>query len=103
MGLFFFIVFFLVGILFFVLGMLIWKKQKINLIHDYHLYDIKDYKGYGDEMGKALCVLGGFIAINGAIGAFVPIGVTLTIFFVGFIIIFVTMYFIQKKYSGHGF
>lgn len=43
------------GLLFLILGLLIWKKQKITLIHDYHYYNVKaeDKKAYTEKMGKA--------------------------------------------------
>ena len=43
------------GALFMYLGWLIWIKEKINLIHDYHYKKVKesDKKAYTAVMGKA--------------------------------------------------
>ena len=53
------------GILFLILGWLIWKKEKITLLHDYHYAKVKpeDRKAYTGAMGKGLSAVGiGMIA-----------------------------------------
>lgn len=55
---------FLVGILFLYLGFLIWKKEKITLLHDYH------YKYVSDEDKPAFCALCGIGVICIGIGSF---------------------------------
>lgn len=53
------------GILFLILGWLIWKKEKITLLHDYHYAKVKpeDRKAYTGAMGKGLNAVGiGMIA-----------------------------------------
>lgn len=53
------------GILFLILGWLIWKKEKITLLHDYHYAKVKpeDRKAYTGAMGKGLSAMGiGMIA-----------------------------------------
>ena len=68
------IIFFLImecgSVLFFYLGFLLWKKGKINIIHDYHYKKVKeeDKKAYTSIMGKAMIVIGIGIAISGIIG-----------------------------------
>ena len=61
-GAFILIVF--VGILFLYLGFLIWKKEKITLLHDYH------YKYVSDEDKPAFCALCGIGVICIGIGSF---------------------------------
>jgi len=49
-----------ISVLFLWMGYLIWKKQKINLIHAYHYKKVKeeDKKAYTNLMGKAMIVIG---------------------------------------------
>lgn len=51
-----------VGILCLVLGFLIWKKEKISLLHDYHYAKVKQ------EDRKAFCRLAGIGIITLGIG-----------------------------------
>ena len=68
------IVFFLImegcSALFFYLGFLIWKREKINLIHAYHYSKVKesDKKAYTEIIGKAVIVIGIGMAISGIAG-----------------------------------
>ena len=43
----------LVAVAFLVIGLLIWKKEKITLLHDYH------YNNVAEEHKKAFCTLSG--------------------------------------------
>ena len=43
----------LIGIVFIVLGYLIWKKEKISLLHDYH------YDKVSEENKKSFCTISG--------------------------------------------
>ena len=49
-----------VSILFLILGWLIWKKEKINLIHSYHYDKVAeaDKKAYTALMGKGVIIIG---------------------------------------------
>ena len=49
-----FIVLSVIGIVFFIIGWLIWKWEKINLIHNYHYKNVAeaDKKAYTALMGK---------------------------------------------------
>ena len=57
----------LCGLLFLYLGYLIWKKEMIGLIHDYHYTKVKesDKKAYTGMMGKALTVIGAGTILSG--------------------------------------
>ena len=61
------------GLLFLYLGYLIWIKQKITIIHDYHHTKVaeKDKKAYTGIMGKAMLVIGVGLLVSGAVGFFV--------------------------------
>lgn len=85
-----------------IIGLLIWKKQKINLIHDYHLKGIKDISGYSASMGKSIFALGIFLLFNGVMSllSFIPVGIIVGILIVGMIIISAFIFKVQMKYSG---
>ena len=56
-----------IGILFNVMGWLIWKKQKIGLLHDYHYNHVqqKDKKAFCALNGIAMLLIsGGFAAMD---------------------------------------
>ncbi|MEK6263241.1 MAG: DUF3784 domain-containing protein [Clostridium sp.] len=92
----------LLGLIFIFIGLRIWKKEQITLIHDYHYTRVaeKDKKSYIEKMGKACIIMGiGFILM----GIFDFISKTaygwicFGIFIVwGLIMIFTA----QKKYNG---
>ncbi len=54
----------LLGILFLYIGFLLWKKEKITLLHDYH------YKHVADKDKPAFCRLSGIGVICIGIGSF---------------------------------
>lgn len=91
----------LCGILFLILGLLLWKKQKIGLIHDYHYKRVKeeDKKSYTAIMGKAMITMGIGMAVSGIVGAFVDSALTGIPFGVAFLIGLVWMSYGQMKYN----
>ena len=54
-----------VGLLCIALGLLLWKKQKVTLLHDYHYQHVKkeDLPAYTRQMGIGLIVIGCLLAI----------------------------------------
>ena len=52
----------LVGIVMLVLGWLLWKKEKLSLLHDYH------YDKVSEENKAAFCALSGIGLLLGGIG-----------------------------------
>lgn len=56
--------------LFFYLGFLLWKRERIDIIHDYHVKKVKerDKKAYTTIMGKAMIVIAIGLAVSGIIG-----------------------------------
>lgn len=93
----------LVAAILFILAVLIYKGRT-ELIHSYHRTNVKDKKGYGRAMGKALMILAltllvaGVITLFGESDAFVL--VSLAVMFVGMAASFVALYKVQKKYNG---
>lgn len=89
--------------LFLYLGYLLWKKEKINIIHDYHYTKVKekDKKAYTSIMGKAMTVIGIGMAVSGIIGVFIDSASSGIPFGAAFIIGICMMVFGQIKYN-HG-
>ena len=98
------IVDFAVGLLCIILGLMLWKKQKISLIHSYHYKNVKkeDVPAYTRLMGIGLILIGGGICITGVLNLlysslwWVPL-------LVGFVMGFIIMNKSQKKYNGSWF
>ncbi len=90
-----------VAIICLVFGLLIWKKGKLNLIHDYQLKGIEDLKGYGSAIGKNLLLLGSFLILNGTISFFdiISLDILKIILKIGILLIFINFFRIQKKYA----
>ena len=63
------IVLLIIGIIFLIVGLSIWKREKINLIHDYHYKNVAeaDKKEYTALMGKGAIIIGIGIILTGII------------------------------------
>ena len=93
-----------VGLLIIVFGLLIWKKRKLSLLHEYHYRNVKkeDVPAYARTMGIGLILLGAGICLTGLLNLFesplwwVPLvaGFTAGIPF---------MHRAQKRYNGSWF
>lgn len=90
------------GIAFIVLGLLLWKKQKINLLHDYHYKNVKpqDVNSYTRLWGIALIVLGVCVCPVGIIDYFFHMGMGWIVFAIGMIVCIVIGNKAQKTYNG---
>ena len=96
------IIMLLVGVLFTVISILIYKGHT-NLIHDYHQTDVTDKQGYGRAFGKALSIMAVAFLISAVLGLFsgelfvwLSLGVTV----LGIIISIIFIVIVQKKYNG---
>lgn len=91
----------IVGIVCTVLGYLIWKKQKISLLHDYH------YDKVSEENKPAFCKLSGIGVTLVGLGIFVTavfIGITNSVwsflaFIVGFVAGITLLIYSGRKYN----
>lgn len=96
------IVFLVVGVLCCILGLLLWKKQKLSLLHDYHIRNVKeaDIPAYTRRMGFGLLAIGAGCLLTGvlAFGLEQPLG--WIAFPVGFLVGLVLMLRAQKRYNG---
>ena len=93
-----------VGSLCVVLGLVIWIKRKVSLVHTYHYKNVKqeDLPAYARLLGIGQILIGIGICVTGLLNLFktvlwwVPMAV-------GFIAGFVVMNKAQKKYNGSWF
>ncbi len=93
------------GIAFVIIGLLLWKKQKIQLIHDYHHKNVKqqDVKAYTRLWGIALIIFGGGICSIGIIDFIFrsPIGWIPSV--ISMVVCFIIGNKAQKTYNGSWF
>ena len=90
-----------VGAICIVLGILLWKKQRITILHDYHYKHVKkdDIPAYTWQMGIGLIIIGAGIIITGLFNLaysalwWIPL-------LTGFVIGLAAIYRAQKKYNG---
>ena len=91
----------IIGIVFVTLGYMIWKKEKITLLHDYH------YDKVLEEDKKAFCTLSGvgvFIIGCGLLVTAVIVGITdsawsFIVFGIGFVVGFGLLILAGVKYN----
>ena len=95
---------FAVGLLCVILGLLIWKKKKVSLIHDYHYKNVQetDIPAYARLIGIGLILIGGGICLTGLLNLiesalwWIPL-------VVGFLAGLIVMNKAQKTYNGSWF
>lgn len=94
-----------VGILLVVLGLLLWKKQKITLIHDYHCRNVQpeDVPAYTKSMGIGLIIIGAGMCAMGALRILTDGLYAWLAFLAGFAAGLVVMHRAQKRYNGSWF
>ena len=92
------------GILLTALGLSVWKKKNVSLLHDYHVRNVKeeDLADYSRLMGQGLIVMGAGVCVCGLLDM-----MSLSFWWVplvaGFVIGFLMMNKAQKKYNGSWF
>lgn len=92
----------LIGLLMCYLGWLIWKKERINLIHSHHYARVSeaDKKPYTEKMGKALLIMGIGCFLTGMADFITRTHFGWIFFGLGFIIGAVLFVKAQHKYNG---
>lgn len=90
-----------VGLLCVILGWLIWKKQKISLLHSYHYKNVKkeDIPAYARLIGIGLTLIGIGISISGLLNL-VDSALWWIPLVAGFVLGLIVMHRAQKKYNG---
>lgn len=82
------ILFLLIGIVLIKLGLLIWKKQKIQLIHEYHYEKVSEENKpiFCKHLGIGVLTIGAGIALSGisvffidSLLSFIPMGIGLIV------------------------
>ncbi len=91
----------LTGAICVVFGLLIWKKRKVSLLHDYHYRNVKteDIPAYAQQMGIGLIITGAGIIITGLLD-FVGSSFWWISLIAGFSLGSIVLYRTQKKYNG---
>lgn len=99
------IIYFAVGVLLVVLGLVMWKKQKINLLHDYHYKNVKaeDVPAYTRAMGIGQIVIGAGLCVTGALQFFVQGPASLAALAVGIVCGLIIFHKAQMRYNGSWF
>lgn len=90
-----------VGTICIILGALLWKKQMLSILHDYHYKHVKkeDITAYSRQMGIGLMIMGAGIIVTGMLNLahsslwWIPL-------LAGFVLGIAVIYKAQKKYNG---
>ena len=96
------IVFLGVAILFFVLGWLLWKKQRIDLVNAWHTRNVKkeDVPAYTRLMGLSLIAIGAGCLVTGIVACILEETLGWIALPAGFVAGFALIWTAQKKYNG---
>lgn len=102
---FIFLLMITMAILFAIGGFLIWKKERISLIHSYHYSRVseEDKKDYSQEVGKSMLLIAVGLMINGVVGLVTETFYGWIFFVVFFVLGFIKMSKAQNKYNGGWF
>ena len=90
-----------VGAICIVLGVLLWKKQMVSILHDYHYKHVKkeDIPAYTRQMGISMIIIGAGIIITGLFNL-VDSSLWWIPLLAGFVLGFVVIHMSQKRYNG---
>ena len=96
------IVFLGVGILFFVLGTLLWKKQRMDLVNEWHTRNVKpeDVPAYTRLIGLSLLAIGAGCVVTGIVACIFEEALGWLALPAGFVVGFALIWKAQKKYNG---
>ena len=91
-----------VGILFFVFGWMLWKKQRIDLVNAWHTRNMKkeDVPAYTKLMGLSLIAIGAGCLVTGIVACILEETLGWLALPVGFVAGFALIRISQKKYNG---
>lgn len=91
-----------VGFALMILGFLLWKKQKIRLMHDYHMKHVKpqDVRAYTRLWGTALMVFGACVCPIGIIDVVFHTWMGWLLFAAGLAVCLILGNRAQKTYNG---
>ena len=88
-----------------ILGLLIWKKQRIALLHEYHYQNVRseDVPAYTRLMGIGLILIGAGFHLSAALGLWLRNAICAAPVIVGFVSGLLVMNRAQKRYNGSWF
>lgn len=97
-----FLILLVAGIACLVTGWLVWKKEKITLIHAYHYPFVKEEnkKAYTAGIGKGVCIIGAGSVLAAAVNLATGSGFGWYLFALGFVAGWVMILWAQRKYNG---
>ena len=90
-----------IGIIFIILGYLMWKKEKISLLHSYH-YDkvsAEDKKIFCTISGIGILIIGSGLLITGIIISTTDSVLSFIVFAVGFVVGLVMLIYAGARYN----
>ena len=90
-----------IGIIFIILGYLMWKKEKISLLHSYH-YDkvsAEDKKIFCTISGIGILIIGSGLLITGIIISTTVSVLSFIVFAVGFVVGLVMLIYAGARYN----
>ncbi len=92
---------FFVGAICIIIGVLLWKKQKVSILHDYQYKHVKkdDLPAYTRQMGIGMIMIGARIIITGLLNLVYSSFWWISLL-AGFVIGFAAIVAAQKKYNG---
>lgn len=95
------IIFGIVGIVFVVLGLLMWKKEMISLLHDYHYDKVKeeDKKIFCTISGVGVTTIGIGMLVTAVVGGIIDSPLSMIPFAVGFIVGLGCLIYAGAKYN----
>ena len=93
-----------IGLLCIILGLLIWKKQKVSLLHDDHHKNVKeeDVPAYTRLVGIGLLLIGAGVCVTGLLNL-IKSALWWVSMAAGFVAGLILMSIGQKKYNGSWF
>lgn len=95
------IIMIMVSILLFVLGYMLWKKQKIEVMHEYHYTNVskQNRQAYTTIMGQALFVIAVGMLVSGICSLFMDVTKLWIVAVVGIVVGVGMMVYGQMKYN----
>ena len=97
-----FLVLLIAGIACLTTGLLVWKKEKITMIHSYHYPFVKaeDQKAYTTGIGKGVCWIGAGCILVGLMNLITGSGYGWFLFALGFTVGWILIVLTQRRYNG---
>ena len=90
-----------VGIIFIILGYLIWIKEKISLLHDYHYNKVseEDKKAFCAISGIGVLIIGVGLIVSASLAVIIDSPLSMIPFVVGFVIGIVMLIYAGIRYN----